>query len=67
MPVTNLICELKLLIVVAFLTCRDSDIEAILLRWKRAGSEGSVDARRVLGAVEVEDQGTRFVEAISGQ
>ena len=52
---------------VTLLTGRDSDVETVLLGRKRTGGEGRVDARWVLGAVEVEDESARFVETVAGQ
>ena len=52
---------------VAFFAGRDRDVETILLRWKRTGGEGRVDAWWVLSAVEVEDYCAGFVHTIAGR
>ena len=52
---------------VAFFASGDGNVESVLLRWQRARGECGVDARRILGAVEVEDEGAGLVEAVARQ
>ncbi len=54
-------------VVVALFTRRNSDVEAVLLGWQRAGREGRVDTWRILDAVEVEHDSAGLVETVAGQ
>ena len=54
-------------IVIALLADGKGDGKAVAGRGERAGGKGSVGARRILQAIEIEDQLARFVESVGGE
>ncbi len=54
-------------IVIALLADGKGDGKAVAGRGERAGGKGSVGARRILEAIEIEDQLARFFEAVGGK
>ena len=56
-----------LVVAVAFFAGGDGDGEAVLVGGEGAGGVGGVAAGRVVGEVEVDDEGAGFVDAVGGE